>query len=201
VRGGSLRLTRLAISGANAPDSAGNAVIRTREGSGAANYELIIEDSQFSDMNVNRAFNLFAPAKGTMADRIVLARVAVERISGDVIAADVEMDDLGAYNIERLEITDSRFRDIGGAVVDLYRGGNDESTFGPRLLLTGSTFERVGLGTSNPAPASLRLHGVQFADVRGNRFVDSAGLRFVRTVGEPTLLLDDEARRLADTIH
>lgn len=201
ARGGSLRLSRLSISGANAPDSAGNAVIRTREGSGAANYVLVIEDGRFVDMNVNRSFDVFSAAKSTMADRIVLARVAVERISGDVIAADVETDDLGAYNIERLEIVDSTFRDVAGAVVNLYRGGTDESTFGPRLVLTGSTFERVGLGKSNPAKASLRLHGVQFAEVRGNRYVDSAGLRFVRTVGEPVLLLDDDARRLAGPAH
>lgn len=196
ARGGSLRLSRLAISGTSAPDSAGNAAIRTREGSGAANYLLIIEDSRFADMNANRAFDVFCAAKSTMADRIVLARVEVERISGDVIAADVEMDDLGAYNIERLEITDSTFRDVGGAVVNLYRGGTDESTFGPRLVLTGSRFDRVGLGKANTTNASLRLHGVQFADLRGNRYADSAGLQFVSTVGEPVLLLDDEARRL-----
>ncbi len=195
ARGGSLNLSHVVISGASAPDSAGNAVIRTLDGSGAANYALIIENSRVVDLNVNRSFDVFAASKATMADRVVLARVAVERITGDVIAADAEIDDLGAYNIESLEIADSSFRDVAGAVVNLYRGGTDESTFGPRLRLTGSTFERVGLGKSNSIQASLRLHGVQLAELRNNRYLDSARLSYVRTVGEPILLLDEDTRR------
>lgn len=190
-RGGSLRLSHLAVSGANAPDSTGNAVIRTRDGSGAANYALIIEDSRFADMNVNRSFDLFSAARSTMADKVVLNRVEVDTLSGEVISADAETDDLGTYNIERLEIVGSTFRNVEGAAVSLYRGGSDESTFGPRMMMTGTTLERVGRGKANTTNASLRLHGLQLAEIRKNRFVDSAGLRFVRTVGEPILVLDD----------
>jgi poly(beta-D-mannuronate) lyase len=196
ARGGSLKLSQVVISGANAPDTAGNAVIRTLDGSGAANYVLLIEDSRIVDLNVNRSFDVFAASRATTADRVVLARVTVERITGDVIAADAETDDLGAYNIEGLEIVDSTFRDVAGAVVNLYRGGTDESTFGPRLRLTGSTLERVGLDKTNPTHASLRLHGVQFAEVRDNRYLDSARISYIPTVGKPVLLLDEDTRHL-----
>lgn len=186
--GGSLRLSRLAISGADAPDSAGNAVVRTRTGSGAANYELIIEDCHISGLTVNRAFSVLNAAKSTLAGRVLLQRVSVEQVSGNVIDATAETDDLGWYNIERLEIRDSTFRDIAGSVASLYRGGGDESTFGPRLWLTGSMFERVGTG---PGQAALYLHGVQYAELRDNRIMQSAGLRFEPTAGEPVLILAD----------
>src|SRR5580765_7302935 len=50
-RGGELRLSRLHVSGELAPDEAGNAVVRARAGSGAANTTLIVEDSRFSALD------------------------------------------------------------------------------------------------------------------------------------------------------
>lgn len=190
-RGGSLRLSRLTVSGENAPDNAGNAVIRTRDGSGAANFALIIEDSVFADLDTNQSFDVFSAGKGTMADRVVLRRVEARAVSGEVVSADAETDDLGTYNIERLEVADSTFRDVGGPAINIYRGGNDESTFGPRLLVTGTTFERVGRAKSNATDASLQLHGVRRAEIREGRLIDSAGLRFVRPAGEATLIWED----------
>lgn len=179
--GGALRLKRLTVSGKAAPDEVGNAVIRTRPGSGAANYTLVIEDSRIADLTVNRGFDVIATGKATLAERIALRGVTVEDISGAVIAAAAETDDRGTYNAEQVEIERSVFRRIGGPAIDLYRGGSDESTFGPKLRVAGSTFERVG----KAGGASLRLHGVQRTELDGNRFVDSAAVRFERTVGEP----------------
>lgn len=181
--GGALRLSRLSLTGRAAPDEVGNAVIRTRTGSGAANYALELEDVRVSGLTINRGFDVISAGKQTLADRIALRRVVVEDVSGAVVSAAAERDDRGTYNAELVEIENSQFRRIGGAVVDLYRGGSDESTFGPKLRIDGSTFERVG----TTGGASLQLHGVQRAMLTGNRFVDSAGVRFVRTVGEPVL--------------
>uniref|UniRef100_UPI00281114F9 polysaccharide lyase 6 family protein n=1 Tax=Phenylobacterium sp. TaxID=1871053 RepID=UPI00281114F9 len=54
--GGSLRLSRIAISGREAPDAAGNAVIRTNPGTLIQPYDLRIEASRISDLSVNAAF-------------------------------------------------------------------------------------------------------------------------------------------------
>lgn len=182
--GGALKLSRLSISGRNAPDEVGNAMVRTRPGSGAANYTLVVEDSRLSGFTVNRGFDVVATGKGTLAELIALRGVSVEDVSGAVIAAAAENDDRGSYNAERVEIEGSTFRRIGGPVVDLYRGGSDESTFGPKLRIAGSTLE--GVGTTSGA--SLRLHGVQHAELSGNRFIDSAHIRYQRTVGDPVLI-------------
>lgn len=179
--GGALRLSRVTISGVLAPDVAGAAVIRA--GQGAAGYQLIVEDSAFQDLTVNRSFNVFSAAPSSMADRIRLERVTVERATGSVLAAHTETADLGAYNAEVVEIVDSTFRDVTGPVLDLYRGGTDESTFGPRLTLTGSTFERSGRDAG-----AIKLYGVQRTEARGNRFVDSGAPTFFRRVGYPVLV-------------
>lgn len=182
ARGGSLKLGGLSLSGESAPDYVGNAVIRTAPG--AANYRLIIEDSRFTDMSVNRAFDAISLTKGTTADQIILRRVRADQVSGSVLAAHTETDDLGFYNAEAVEISDSVFTDITGPAVDLYRGGTDESTFGPRIVVSGSTFERVG--ARQTPPVALALHGVQNARLSDNRFVNGGGVRFYRTVGAPS---------------
>ncbi|GAA0869160.1 hypothetical protein GCM10009116_09960 [Brevundimonas basaltis] len=183
-RGGSLKLSNLNVSGDAAPDAAGNAVIRAREG--AAGYRLEIDNARFRDMKVNRAFSLFAAGPRTLAEMIRLEAVTVEGATGSVIAAHADTQDLGTYNAEQVVISDSTFRDIAGPAIDLYRGGTDESTFGPRLTLTGSTFDRVG--ATGVEPGAVKLHGVQRAELTGNRFVASGPVRFHRQVGEPLLI-------------
>lgn len=71
--------------------------------------------------------------------------------------------------------------------MDLYRGGTDESTFGPKLAITGSVFEHAG---SDQTPAVL-MRGVQIARLGGNRFTDSGAVRFTHQVGEPVLTAAD----------
>ncbi len=191
--GGALRLSYLTISGALAPDVAGAAVIRSAQG--AAGYRLIVEDSVFEDLTVNRSFNVFAAGPGSLADRIRLERVTVDKATGSVIAGHTETADLGTYNAEEVEVVDSIFRDVTGPVIDLYRGGTDESTFGPRLILTGSTFERAGRAGDDAG--AIKLYGVQKAEVRSNRFIASGAPNFFRRVGEPVFVWS--GNRLEDT--
>lgn len=183
--GGALKLSRLQVDGSAAPDEVGNAVIRTAAGSNAANYALIVEDSRIHNLTVNHGFDVIALGKGTLADHIALRRLVVEDVSGTVLSARAETDDRGSYNAERIDIADSQFRRIGGAVADLYRGGRDESTFGPMLALTGSRLEQVGAA----GEASLRLHGVQHAVLSDNQFIDSAAVHARRTTGTPRLIV------------
>lgn len=182
--GAALRLAHVSIDGAQAPDETGNAVIRIAAGSNTANYTVIIEDSQLVHMDGNRGFDVIAAGKGTMADLIALRNVQASDVSGRVVAAAADTDDGGTYNAEHVEISGSSFVHIGGPVVDLYRGGTDESTFGPVLEVRDSQFVQAG----RKADAALRLHGVQRAQLTGNTFRDSAAVRFTHAVGTPTLV-------------
>lgn len=183
--GGSLRLSSVTISGEDAPDNAGNAVIRTSPYSMLQNYRLEIIDVRFSDLNVNHSFNVISAAKGTFADKILIKDSSFEDVTGAVLKLDKESDDYGIYNTEYLTISNSRFENIEGALVDFYRGGTDESTFGPHFELTGSTLTNVGSGKRNKSKASIHLHGVQVTNISDNTIRDSQPFLINHTVGEP----------------
>ncbi|MCY3988304.1 MAG: alginate lyase, partial [Gammaproteobacteria bacterium] len=100
-------------------------------------------------------------------------------------------DDLGRYNGEEISVVDSRFSNIGGAVVDIYRGGTDESTFGPRLEVRSSVLDSVGHNARNKTDASIRLLGVQVADIHDNEFINSRPIRVTHTVGDPVTRIGD----------
>ena len=195
--GARLGLSGLEISGAASPDMSGNAVIRTSRYSMTSNYSLSVEDCSIIDLDVNYSFNFFSVAKNTFADEIRITRSEFSDISGSVISLSREIDDLGRYNGEVISVTDSRFSNIGGAVVDIYRGGTDESTFGPRLEVRSSVLDSVGHNARNKTDASIRLLGVQVADIHDNEFIDSRPIRVTHTVGDPVTRI--AGNRFADT--
>jgi len=180
-------LSRLDIDGALAPDTAGNAVVRIAPGSQAFNYTLLIDDSRIHRLTANKAFDVVNAGKGSLAARIAISNTTVDDISGSVIAAAAETDALGTYNAEQVHIVDSRFTRIGGPLLDLYRGGTDESTFGPSLRVQGNQLQAVGVANDT----SLRLHGVQQATLVDNHFAHSGRVRFSHRVGEPRLRTRD----------
>jgi len=143
----------------------------------------VLEGVEVRDLTVNRGFSVIALGKGVMADRVLLRDVRVDNITGSVISAAAETDDRGTYNAELVQIEGGAFSRIGGPVVDLYRGGTDESTFGPRLVIKGASFERVG---SAERP-SILMRGVQHAELVDNTLTDSGAISFSHRVGEPVL--------------
>ena len=187
--GGSLKLSGLTISGAAAPDISGNSAIRTTRYSMLNNYALVVEDSTIQDLDINHSFNFFTVAKHTFADRIEISDSVFRNITGHVLTLAQETDDLGLYNGEYISITGSTFRNVEGALADVYRGGTDESTFGPHFELRSSSLDSVGNGSRNKSAASIRLQGVQATDIYDNVFADSRPVRVVHTVGDPVTRL------------
>ena len=183
--GGRLKLSGLEISGAASPDMSGNSVVRTSRYSMTGNYGLTVEDCSVSGLDVNYSFNFLSVSKNTFADAIRIARSEFSDITGSVIALSRETDDLGRYNGEVISVVESRFSNIGGAVVDVYRGGTDESTFGPRLEIRSSVLDSVGHNARNKTGSSVRLLGVQVTDIHDNEFIDSRPIRVTHTVGDP----------------
>jgi len=144
----------------------------------ADRYELV-------DLDVNRHFNVLEISKSTMADRISISNSSFSDVSGAILNLDKEFDDYGIYNAEYIEIRNSRFSNVQGTIADVYRGGTDESTFGPHFQLTDSSLNNVGKGSKNKSGASIFLHGVQVTSIHGNKFYDSAPIKLYHTVGEP----------------
>ena len=188
--GGSLFLDGLYITGASAPDTAGNALVRTSRYSMLNAYQLVVADCEIVDLNVNHSFNFLSVAKGTFADRIEIRNSRFHNISGAVLELEKETDDLGLYNAEYISITESGFENIGEAVAVVYRGGTDESTFGPHFKLASSTFSNIGKNKRNKSGATISLLGVQVADISGNKFVGSRPVRATLTVGDPVTRIE-----------
>ena len=191
--GGSLKLDGLTISGENAPDYSGNSVVRTQKWGMVDNYRFVMSNSTLYDFDVNHSFHFFITGKVAFADQITLSNNSFENFTGDILQLDSEVEDLGIYNAEYVTLEGNSFKDIQGALVKLYRGGSDESTFGPHLLMSNNKAQNVGLGKRNKSQSSLYLHGVQVTEIDNNQFESSAPVVIEHTVGEPKTAVTNNA--------
>lgn len=189
--GGRLELENLWIDGAESPDQAGNNVISTSRYSMNRNYSLIVRDCKVTNLDVNHTFDFLKVYKNTFADSIEILGTEMTNITGAILSLNKEMEDLGIYNVENVSIKDSKFTDIQGSVANIYRGGTDESTFGPIIVVEGSEFTNTGLGTRNKTEASLRFHGVQKLHISDSSWNKSAPLELYLTNGEPITVIRD----------
>jgi poly(beta-D-mannuronate) lyase len=96
-----------------------------------------------------------------------------------------ETEDLGIYNAEHVNIENCLFNNIQGTVLNLYRGGTDESTFGPNLLIDHCVFNESGKGKRNKSAKIISLHGVQLARITNSLFNNCADIHLFLTNGEP----------------
>lgn len=149
------------------------------------NYKLFIEDCEFIDLDINHSFDVLKIYKNTFADSILIRNSVFRNITGSVMALDKETDDIGIYNVENINIENCIFSKIQGAALNLYRGGRDESTFGPILTIDHCVFDQVGHGSRNKQKAAVRLHGVQVAFIKNSIFNKSADIKLFLAVGEP----------------
>ena len=183
--GGSLKIDGLSISGENAPDAIGNSVVRTQKWGMIENYRFEMTNTEINALDINHSFHFFVTGKGAMADTIVLNNNTFNEITGDVLRLNTEIEDLGVYNAEYVTVTGNSFKNVKGSLVKLYRGGSDESTFGPHFEMKNNTLNNVGLGKRNKEKASIYVHGVQLTEIENNEFVNSAPVVIEHTVGEP----------------
>ena len=189
--GGALSLINLKIDGGECPDYSGNSVIRTSRYSMNRNYKLMIENCDFTNLDVNHSFDILNIYKNTFADSIVLRNSTFQKISGSVLPLHQETDDIGIYNAENVVIEKCSFTDIEGSILDLYRGGSDESTFGPMLKINDCVFDKVGNGKRNKTGASVSIHGVQEAYFNNNNFTDCQPIKMHLVVGDPIIKFND----------
>ncbi len=183
--GGSLKLDGLSISGENAPDAINNSVVRTKKWGMIENYRFEMHNSKITHLDINHSFHFFVTGKGAMADEVVLTSNTFDNVTGNVISLNTEIEDLGIYNAEYVIVKNNTFDNVDGALLKLYRGGSDESTFGPQLQMSNKTLNNVGLGKRNKEQASVYVHGVQVTNIKSNKFIKSAPVVVEHTVGEP----------------
>lgn len=185
--GGSLSLKGIKIDGGKALGSLGKSVIKTSEASMDKNYKLFIDNCDFVNLGINNSYNVLEIYKNTFADTISIKNSNFSKISGNVLKLDKENDDKGIYNAEYVILTNNSFSDIDGTVLTLYRGGKDESTFGPFLEIDHNVFNKVG----NNTDATIDLYGVQEIHIKNSIFKDSKALKAYLVVGEPIVNIEN----------
>lgn len=132
-------------------------------------YNLFINDCKFTDFKESRYAGIHAE-KGTFADTITVLDSWFKDFSGHGISLNTENDDRGRYNAEYITVKNCKFTDMMGSAIDVYRGGNDESTLGPFVTIASCDFINVcnrELGTA------VRMIGVQWSRIKNCRFSDS----------------------------
>lgn len=182
---GSLSIDGIVASGRNSADYSGNTFVRTAKWGMFKNYRFAMKNSVIKDLNVNHSFHFLDSGSRAFAQSIDIENNVFENITGDIFRLNKEIDDLGIYNAEYVNIINNTFRNVEGLLVNLYRGGSDESTFGPHILLKDNTVTNVGNGKRNKSKSAIILHGVQVSTIKNNTFVKSGLITIEHTVGEP----------------
>ena len=189
--GGALEVENLWFDGAQSPDYKGNNVISTSSTSMNVNYSLSVRNIKVTDLNVNGYFYFFKANAGTFADSIEIIDSEFTNITGAILQLNREVDDLGVYSVENLIISGNTFTDIKEEVATVYRGGRDESTFGPIVTVTNNTLANVGKGSTHRSGASMYFHGVQKLNISNTTWDQSAPLELFLTNGGPVTVIKD----------
>jgi poly(beta-D-mannuronate) lyase len=185
MNGGSLKLADLVINGKEAPDSKGNVLIRPSKWGMYKNYRLAMSNVTIEALDINNNFHVFVAGSRSLATSIKVTDSTFKNISGDIFRLSQETDDLGIFNADYLIMDNNVFENIAGAVVDLYRGGRDESTFGPHLSFTNNIITNAGHDNRNKTKSVIKLHGVQVTSINNNKFINTAPITLEHTVGQP----------------
>ena len=104
-----------------------------------------------------------------IADSIIIRNNTFTDNNCNFFIMNDEKEDKGYYNAEKIFIGHNSFISHTGSLIDIYRGGNDESTLGPNLSFSHNKLTNCITSTSN---ALIKLTGVQVSNIFSNNFSD-----------------------------
>jgi poly(beta-D-mannuronate) lyase len=168
IRGnGHLKLQNLSIQGGGV--NATHFISSDTAGS-SAHYNLVITKCAFRGIGAgNTCADFFYAYKSMVADSIVIRNSAFHNNQVNFLSMNQEKDDKGYYNAEKIVLNNNNFTDHGGSLLDIYRGGNDESTMGPYLMVNENYFAGCAAADGKPL---IQLTGVQKTRFLRNTFTD-----------------------------
>lgn len=164
--GGDLVVKGIGFKGTYESFSAADAGIQSTDRPMNRPYCLQIDDCEFYDYNESTNAG-FKASKSTLADRLIVTNSIFHHMSGSGIDLAAEKDDKGMYNAEYTLIKNCTFTNLLSAAINIYRGGNDESTLGPFVTIDHCTFNEV---ENREQGTVVRLIGAQQAAVTNSNF-------------------------------
>ena len=141
-------------------------------------YLLTVDNCEFYNFNES-GLAAIRGEKSTFSPKVIIKNSFFHDMSGEAINFAGEKEDKGIYNVEELSIDNCVFYRLLGSALNIYRGGNDESTSGPLLTVNHCTIENVD---NKEQGSAMRLIGVQQATISNCAFANSgrggASIRF-----------------------
>jgi poly(beta-D-mannuronate) lyase len=148
-------------------------------------YILKVVDCEFYSFNENN-YACYRAFKNTFADSVVFENCLFRNMSGSAIDMSSEKDDKGMYNAEKIIVRNTVFSNMLAGAMNIYRGGNDESTTGPYVVVDHCTFNDID---NREQGCVIKLLGVQYARITNSIFSNSG--QGGRTVWFEELSWDD----------
>jgi poly(beta-D-mannuronate) lyase len=129
-------------------------------------YDLEVNGCEFYNFNES-SYSCIRATKSTYADKVVIKNSVFRNNSGGGIDFSAEREDKGIYNVELLIIENCVFTNNLSTAINVYRGGNDESTTGPTVIIDHCTFNEVD---NKEQGCVVKLIGVQTASITNSNF-------------------------------
>lgn len=163
VNGGAmfnLSKLNLDLSGLNAD----NFVISDKDAN-TRHLNIILQKNTFSGFNGT----FFNASKTSQIDSMVISQNNFSNNKGNLFHFMNETDKKGYYNVERMFINNNKIAGQQGQVLSMLRGGNDESTMGPRVWFNKNVLINCNAGNR----ALIHYHGTQYSSDQNNTFINS----------------------------
>lgn len=167
--GGSLTVSGITFDGSLMPEKAQAAAAISSAAIMLRPYKLSVSNCNFTNFSESGC-SAIRGLKATFADSVVITGCNFSDIAGTGIDYGWERDDKGRYNVGHLAVSDCHFNRFLGLPVNVYRGGNDESTYGPAVSFSSCSFYDC---CNRDRGSVLRLIGPQELSVIGCTFEDS----------------------------
>lgn len=167
--GGDLQLNGLAFKGTYQSYATADGGIRSTDLPMNRPYKLTIDNCEFSDYNESNN-GAFRAGKSTFADSLVVTNSIFHNMSGAGLDLSAEKDDKGFYNAEYTIVRNCSFSNMLSGAINIYRGGNDESTLGPFVTIDHCTFNEV---ENREQGTVIKLVGAQRASITHCSFSQS----------------------------
>lgn len=165
---GNLHLNKLSVNGEGV--TAKHLISSDSIGS-SNHYNLFVTNCSIRNLNQqNGCETIFYAYKSMIADSIVIRNNSFTSNTANTFSMAEETDDKGYYNAEKIIIGHNQFNKQTGVLLNVYRGGNDESTMGPQLFFSHNKLTDCNTPDASPL---ISLTGVQVTNIFSNQFTGS----------------------------
>lgn len=137
---------------------------------------VFVDDCTLSGFN-----SIYRSTKGSFTDTLKVVNSELKNLVNGFILHS-ETDDKGDYNAEFLILEHNKISDVENTLVDLYRGGYDESTIGGNFVFNNNSVQQVGKSGSNEI--LLKTQGIVNVQILNNTFSSVQSAFIARLWGE-----------------